>query len=224
MTTELPALQDLLGEDSYRLHGIPDWESVPELGDANLARMEALVEKFIYRSMSRGEDVDELKVLARGKRHLIKLREQITTRKPYLPRLRNELFREGDTLMLYLGDTPSARGDAWRRVEVTKVEKGHNSEWSMDSSARGYYWRVTVKDPDKALLPGHQQLSFSTTEPRAILEAEFDYLQQARESDPLFFQVFCANARRDWKPIWCLELGLECDTEAMDMSRWLAQA
>lgn len=224
MKTTLPAPHDLLGEDSYRLEGIEDWEKIEVLGEANLARLEALVEKFIYHSMSRGEDVDELKLLARGKKHIAGLRESCDQVKPYLPRLRNNLFREGDELALFLGDTPGATGDPWRHVKVTTIEKGHNAEWSMDSSARGYYWRVTVEALEGALFPGQRTLSFSTTEPRAILRSEMMYLLEAKEKDPAFFQIFCDNARRDWAPIWCIELGLECETSAMDMRRWLEDA
>jgi hypothetical protein len=223
MQTRLPALEEMLGEDSYRLEGVSDWETVSQLGDANLARLEALVEKHIYGLMAQGETPQELKALAQGKKHLIQLRKEHTEVKPYLPRLRNELFQTGDLLMLYLGDTSSSKTLTWRKVKVMNVEKGHNSQWSMDSSARGYYWRVTVNaDDNTPLLPGHTTLSFSTTEPRAILHSEFKYLLDAQANDPAFFDVFCDNAQRNWTPIWCLELGLDCPTDKMNMRHWLS--
>ncbi len=223
MPTRLPAIEDLLGEDGYRLEGIKDWDTISTLGKMNLSRLEALVEKFIYRSLAHDADMDELKTLARGKARLGELSARAHAMKPYLPRLRNELFRRDDELMLYLGDTPTATGEPWRHVRVIGVEKGHNAQWSMDSSARGFYWRVTVESEDgDPLLPGHRTLSFSTTEPRAILRSEWTFLRRARQEDPDFLDVFCTNARRSWTPIWCLELGLACDTDAMDMRAWLS--
>ena len=103
---------------------------------------------------------------------LAELLERAPGSKPGLPRLRNELFSPGDLIDLYLGDTPGRRGSPWVTARVERVEKAFNADWAHDSSARGYYWRSTVRAVDgRDLLPGRPALGLSTTEPRRVIGA-----------------------------------------------------
>lgn len=218
----LPPLEELLGANAYRLRGIQGWGALPHLGTGNLARLESLATQHIHEEMTAGEDRATLRALATGVRELKALASEHDDPRPYLPRLRNELFAPGDDVVVFLGDTPGG-APGWRRARVECVEKAFELSWARDSSARGFYWRVTASDPDGApLLPGHRALSFSTTEPRVLLEREHRWL--AQRADHEFTRIFCENAWRTWTPIWCIEANLPCDADSMNMKAWLAHA
>ena len=168
----LPDLRETLGAEAHRLRGIDSWRALDALGVEDLERVHALAQKVAYRAVSEGEDRETLRALGRGVRHLAELLERAPGSKPGLPRLRNELFSPGDLIDLYLGDTPGRRGSPWVTARVERVEKAFNADWAHDSSARGYYWRSTVRAVDgRDLLPGRPALGLSTTEPRRVIGA-----------------------------------------------------
>lgn len=216
-----PEPQELLGDEAHRLRGVEGWAGLGELGRADLERVHALAQKHALEALSRGEDRATLRAQARG---VTRLGEMLAGagRRPGLPRLRNALFGRGDLVEVYMGDTPGHVGAPWVAGRVERVDKAFRAEWARDSSARGYYWRSTVRRVDGASwLPGLATLGLSTTEPRVLLAGERAELGRAADHAPAFHAAYCANAWRPWRPIWCIEAGLECDAEAMDMAAWL---
>ena len=223
MNTQLPEPVELLGAEAHRLRGVEGWSGLGVLGRADLERVHALAQKHALEALSDGEDRETLRAQARGIVRVARMIEE-TSDRPGLPRLRNALFSPGDLVDVYMGDTPGYAGAPWVSGRVERVDKAFNAEWARDSSARGYYWRSTVRRVDgEDWLPGLATLGLSTTEPRALLAGEREMLRRAADSAPAFHAAYCANAWRPWAPIWCIEAGLGCDAQAMDMAAWLGR-
>lgn len=220
---ELPELSELLGAESHRLRGIPSWEVVYLLGARNLASLTEFTRRTIQAVQWQGGSREELTHLTPGLRHLLQLQATHSEEKPLLPRLRNESFRMGESVVIYVGDTPNNVASAeWLRGTVTVIEKSQKPEFRDGSPNAGYYWRVTATFSE-SMFPGVDSISFSTTEPRAIPYNEFTYLRKAICTDTTFLQIYVANAYRVWHPIWCLERGLTSAGSAMDMEQWLVE-
>lgn len=112
---------------------------------------------------------------------------------------------------------------AWIPATVTAVDKSHKAEFSRDRATRGFYWRVTAEchTPTSA---GLTRLAFSTTEPRAVRQADLAWLFGALESDLTFLAMYCANSVRDWPPIWAFEAGRDAAVPSLPFARWLLRA
>lgn len=164
---------------------------------------------------------DELRPLRQEIDQLQRLHDSALDEKPTLPRLRRENFRVGDTVMLYLGDTPGALLK-WAEATIIEKTKSHRSDWKNDPS-KGYYWRH-IAQGKRSLFPDSNMVAFATTEPRVIPLAEWHWLRAALTTDPEFVAVYAANARRDWQPLWCLERSTLADVAAMDFVQWLHHA
>ncbi len=106
---------------------------------------------------------------------------------------------------------------------MVRVTKSFNVEWKSAATNGGYYWRVTV-EPDSQSGSPLRSLSFSTTEPRVLPAAELAELVRLATADDPFIAIFCANAAREWVPLWCLENGIDIDCSAMDYGAWISQA
>jgi hypothetical protein len=203
----------VLGPHAHRLRGVRGWEEVRSLGSANLARLVDFARKAMQDELGDMER-EERGLRAGALSQLEALLGASEGWKPVLPRLRVECFRVGQPVHLLLGDTPGSR-EGWVRGEVCELSKHHNPAWSDHFPSRGYYWRVTARLQDGG------ELSFSTSEPRVLLEPELAFLQSALQEDPTFVRIFCENARRAWNPIWCEEAGVQASGEALDLGRWL---
>jgi hypothetical protein len=218
--SKLPTLEAMLGSQSQRLRGIGSWEQAPSLGKRNQERLVQLTQENIHRLLADGESRDELHRLREGIAYLTECQET-TPLKPILPRLRSERIMQGDDVYVYMGDTEgSIAPTEWVKAVITEREKGHNSAWVDSTPNSGYFWRLTAT-ASVPFFPDVYSIPFSTSEPRVLLTHEYDYLKRAVTDDPEFLEVFATNAWRTWSPFWCLERGLACAGEKMDMKAWI---
>ena len=217
---ELAPLPTVFDTEAFRIQGLETWDDVPKVGRQNLRMLVLTAQDAVMRAVTSG-DREALLAMRRGIDHLQRLEAEATEDKPVLPRLRRESFRVGQAVRVYVGELPGVRPE-WLQGTVSSIDKSFRSEWKSGQANSGYYWRVTATF-DQEVLPGRNQLPFSTSEPRVVLEAEYRYLVQALRDDPDFVRIFSANAWRDWQPLWCQELGLEVDVRAMDLGGWLRQ-
>jgi hypothetical protein len=209
-----------LGQHGARVLGV-EATQLPALGDANLRRLVALAAEAANTFLADGPPSREELQLARVVReHVEHLLHTHHGNRPLLPRLRAELFRPGDALAIYVGDTFSDAAYAWVPATVTSVVKSQKPEFTRDLATRGFYWRVTAEvDGHVAGLP--PSFAFSTTEPRVLLREDLGYLLSAFENDLSFLATYCANSVRDWPPIWALEAGRDAAVPSLPLARWL---
>jgi hypothetical protein len=220
MTDDLPLLETLLGEQSHRLRGIPSWDLAPHLGRSSLQRLIQLAQDNVNSLLTADAPRQELRDLRRGIEYLQSILPAATA-KPLLPRLRAENILLGDEVCLYVRDSEGCIAPTdWVRATITDRQKGYNAAWADGTPNSGYHWRLTAT-ADLPIFPHERAVAFSTSEPRALPIAEYDYLRRADQEDRAFLEVFCANAWRPWCPIWCLERGAACAGETMDMKNWL---
>lgn len=219
MSAHLPNLEQLLGNESERLSGIKSWNNLETMGKNNLQRIIHLAQENVYRMLSDHDDAKEMKLIHRGIDFIQNELLPKSVNKPTLPKLRNEMFRHGNQVCVYLGDTDGTIAESgWIRGTVVGIDKAFNKDWKDGKANSGYFWKVTVKF-EKNVFTNDKKIAFSTTEPRVILESDYDYLKNG--ADPEFLQIFSDNAYRHWKPLWCLEKNLECDAPAMNMKDWI---
>ncbi|MCP4135711.1 MAG: hypothetical protein GY754_32385 [bacterium] len=218
--TDLPTLQELLGNDEHRLQGISRWDQIEIIGKKNIENIIHFARVNVNFQMTRGTSRDELSSLSQGIRYLSE-KVDAALSKPLFPRLRNESFREDERVVVFAADTPNSLPETdWISGRVSAIEKSHKPEFDDGSPNAGFFWRVTVTFEEE-VFPGNAALSFSTTEPRCIPTIEFDYLRESQEKDHQFVEMYSKNAHRKWHPIWCLERDLESAGESMDMYSWL---
>lgn len=214
---------DLLSDaNKPRLQGLTSWEQIPLLGTANIERVIQLAQENVNALMAVSAPRNELRAVADG---IGRLREALASasKKPLLPRLRAETFRQGHNVKIYVGDSEGCIAPtAWVDAVITQVQKSHKPEFVDGTPNNGFYWRSTATTK-QVVFSGQNTLAFSTTEPRVLLVWEFDFLQKATKSDTEFLEIFAVNARRIWCPIWCLERHAGCAGEAMDMKTWLLE-
>lgn len=209
-----------LGPHGFRVQGV-EATRLPALGGPNLDRLVALLGEAANSFLSEGAPFrGELHAARTAREHVEALLAASHQRKPVLPRLRAELFRAGDEIALYVGDTFTDSPYGWVSAKVSSVVKAQKPEFSRDLATRGFYWRVIV-DIDGPVAGVPHTLAFSTTEPRAVLRADFAWLVAAFEVDLPFLDMYCANSVRDWPPIWCLEAGGETPVVSVPFARWL---
>jgi hypothetical protein len=202
-------LETLLGGRLHRLQGVTT-ATLPLLGSVNLRTLIGFARENATLRQAEAATYEELKEIRAGIEVLENLLLASDTIKPRLPRLRVESFRTGESVMLYIGDSDGTICPTpWVPTTICSVQKSHNPRWNDGSPNGGYYWRVTVKTPT-SVFTDNLPLAFSTSEPRALPQADYDYLVWARENDRAFFEIFCANAYRTWTPLWCEERGLVC--------------
>jgi hypothetical protein len=219
----LPDFELVFGSQSERLRGIPSWEYVLLLGRGNIDRLRQLARETVLGLLSDSGSRDDLREIQTV---IQQLSEALLTAedKPLLPRLRVESFRKGAMVHLYLGDTDGAIApQPWVTAVVTEVDKAFRPDWNDGSPNGGYFWRWTAAASDP-VFPGERIVRFSTSEPRALLAEEFAYLQKAPSDDPVFLEMFCANAWRTWEPLWCLEHGTQSSGGEMNMHRWITRS
>jgi hypothetical protein len=214
---ELPELESVFSHHRERLQGIRDWSDMARIGRSNLNRVRSLLAEEALAAITDGESFEERRIRSVAIEQLSCLEQSVSEHKPCLPRLRVELFRRGDLVRVYLGDTPGCRG--WTDAIVIAVDKAHRPEWNDGSANAGYHWRVTLQTADAVLTDG-VPLRCSTSEPRVLLAWEYSAVVAARLGDPEFFRIFVANATRAWTPIWCLERGLQLSTSPPDVAGW----
>lgn len=219
MNQNLPNLQQLLGHQSDKLSGIKSWSNVEILGKNNLQRITQLAQENIYRMLSDHEDAKEMKLIHTGIDFIQNELLPKSVIKPTLPKLRNEMFRKDNFVYAYLGDTNGVIIEkGWIRGQVVDVSKAFNKDWKDGKANSGYFWKVTVEAKEN-IFTNSNKIVFSTTEPRVILDWEYDYLKIGNDLD--FLQIFSNNAFREWKPLWCIEKNLECHASEMNMTNWI---
>jgi hypothetical protein len=219
----LPGFELVFGSQSERLRGVPSWEHVLHLGRGNIDRLRQMARETVMQLLSESGSRDDLREVQSVIRLLS---ESLLTAedKPLLPRLRVESFRKGNTVHLYLGDTVGAIAPhAWVTAVVTEVDKAFRPDWNDGSPNGGYFWRWTAVT-DIPVFPGEREVRFSTSEPRVLLAEEFAYLKKSPYDDPVFLEMFCANAWRTWEPLWCLEHGTLRSGGDMDMHQWITRS
>jgi hypothetical protein len=216
---EAESFASVFDQEAHRLRGVQTWEDVGFLGRGNTERLARLASAEATGAFARGDvSRDDLRDLRKAIDRLRAVAAQSTVDKPYLPRLRDELFRRGDEIFLYIADSDGAApGADWRAATVIDVAKARKLAWAGSPGNAGFYWQVTVESAGE-FFPGVRRLRFSTTEPRAQLRHDIEWL---RHGDSRFLEIFAANAWRDWQPIWCFERGTEARVETMDMAPWL---
>jgi hypothetical protein len=198
----------LLGGRHHRLQGVHLATHILELGRTNWASLAQLTRENAILRQAEGADREELRAIREGIDALENLIAIHPTDKPRLPKLRVESFRSGEAVMLYVGDAEGCIAHTpWISGQIVAVEKAHNPRWNDGGPNGGYYWRLmmTSKTP---VFPDSLPIAFSTSEPRALPQADYDYLVWAKQNDPVFFALFCANAHRTWTPLWCEERGV----------------
>jgi hypothetical protein len=169
--------------------------------------------------LSDHEDAKEMRLIHLGIDFIQNERLPKSINKPTLPKLRNEMFCKDDFVYAYLGDTNGAIIEkGWIRGQVVEVSKSFNKEWKDGKANSGYFWKVSVEF-EINIFPNNNKIALSTTEPRVILDWEYDFLRNGDDKD--FLQIFSDNAFRTWKPLWCIEKNLECKTSAMNMKDWI---
>ncbi len=220
MNKSLPNLQQFLGNQSDKLSGIKSWSKVEILGKHNLQRIVQLAQENIYRMLSDHEDAKEMRMIHTGIEFIQNELLSKSVVKPTLPKLRNEMFRKDDFIYAYLGDTKGTTIEkGWIRGQVVDVSKAFNKDWKDGKANSGYFWKVTVVSKENIFFTNNNKIAFSTTEPRAIFDWEYDYLKSSGDAD--FLQIFSDNAFREWKPLWCIEKDLECNALEMNMKDWI---
>jgi hypothetical protein len=221
----LPSLELMTGRQYFRLQGVSSWEDVSILGKANLDRLLQVTQENIYRLMTDISNQDDLKAIRKGVNFINEKLIPIAIKKPLLPRLRSESFVKGDKVLIYLGDTISTiinSEDSWVKANIEEVEKSYKSDWFDGSANSGYYWRLTAKTSKSVFENGNlDSIPFSTSEPRVLLDWEYNYLTTIKDVE--FLEIFSKNAWRTWLPLWCLEKNLSCDVEKMNMKVWLGK-
>ena len=219
MNTNLPDLQAFIGSESDRLSGINSWKNLENVGKNNLERIIQLAQENIYRMLSDHDDAKEMTAIRRGIDFIQNVLIPKSIVKPTLPKLRNEMFRKDDSVCAYLGDTiGTIIKTGWMQGKVADINKAFNKDWKDGKANSGYFWKVTVEFEENIFQNGNK-ISFSTTEPRVILDWEYDYLKN--NDDPNFLQCFSDNAFREWKPLWCIEKELQCEADKMNMKGWI---
>src|SRR5436853_279276 len=101
----LPSLELMLEKYRHRLKGINTWEQIKYLGRANLERIVQLAQENILGLMADITSRDDLRLIRNGITYITDDLIPTSLKKPLLPRLRNESFRKGDRVLIYLGDT-----------------------------------------------------------------------------------------------------------------------
>ena len=213
----------LLDATRGRLLGVTRWDQLPGLGRANLARVLDLLRAASMQAMVMGSTREELSEIAEANVRVSAMLAHNALHRPTLPRLRNELFREGDAVRVYVGDSPGAqRYPAWLSGHITAVEKAYRADWNNGEPNGGYFWRSTIVTTPPAFADGGP-LRCSTTEPRVLLEREAVALVELTREDPQFVAIFIENARRDFTPLWVLERQIAFDGSRVDVGRWVAE-
>ncbi len=216
----LPSLSASLGKDVWRAKGVNDWATVEALGRSNCRSLRAFVEETANRALVE-DDRETLSETRLVLERLSSIDTRIGQDKPLLPRLRRESFREGERVRIFLGELPEAP-PGWQPAAIISIKKAFNPRWKGPEPNSGYYWRITAKlTRTIGSLPS--ELSFSTSEPRALPEGDLDWLRGARCKDAVFFGAFAENSRRKWQPLWCDELGFSIEATRMDPIGWFAQ-
>ncbi len=219
-----PFVDTLLGSNADRLRGLDRWEQLPCLGRANLSRIVALLRAESGLAMAEDRGRDELHALAHATSRVVALHDASGLRRPVLPRLRNELFRAGDAVQVYVGDSPGTVSTTpWIAGRITAVEKAYRRDWDNGEPNGGYFWRSTIVTSEAAFQDG-EALRCSTTEPRVLLDEDARALRVLMNDDPEYFEIYTANAWRDLTPLWCLERELSFEGRAVDPSRWWLRA
>ena len=219
MKNNLPDFQQLTGNQSARLRGIKSWDDFAIIGKNNLERIVGLAQENVYRLMSAAENNSEIKPVKKGIDYIKNDLLPASENKPTLPRLRNELFSLDNSVYVYLGDTENTSVEkGWVKGKVSEIAKGFNKNWKDGTPNSGYFWKVTVRF-DQNIFPDENKISFSTSEPRAILEWEYDFLRDENNRD--FLRIFSDNAYRDWKPLWCIERNSDCKSAGMNFKNWI---
>lgn len=214
-------LDTLLGRGADRLRGVSRWDQLPGLGRGNLARIIALLRAESGLALAEDRTRDELRELAQATARVTALHDASDLHRPILPRLRNELFRAGDAVLVYVGDSPSVTTDAaWVHGRIAIVEKAYRPDWDNGEPNGGYFWRSTIAT-DAPVFADGQPLRCSTTEPRVLLAADGPALVALAREAPDFVAIFAANAWRPFTPLWCLERALPFQPEAVEVQRWL---
>lgn len=209
MKTALPWRNSLLGSNANRLQGVRDGE-LPHLGRRNLHQLAHYLRVCLVKDTLEKEERTEILTWLEQVESLIPEADE----KPTLPRFRaglpNAFGREGDRVWIWLGDTPGEER-TWVEATIVRIVKAHKREWA-GTRDRGYYWRLEARAATGTY-------EFSSTEPRVFHPDDLAYLRSGK--DPAFTQMYCANAVRDWQPIWCLESGVEAQSDASEMMDWL---
>ncbi|MEP6900612.1 MAG: hypothetical protein ABJA66_02615 [Actinomycetota bacterium] len=219
MRSNLPNLQQLLGNQSDRLSGIKSWSDIEILGKNNLQRIIQLAQENIYRMLSEHEDSQDMKRIRTAIDFIENDLLPKSVNKPTLPKLRNEMFRKDDFVYAYLGDTNNTIIEkGWIRGQVVDVSKAFNKDWKDGKPNSGYFWKVTVAAKEN-IFTNSNKIAFSTTEPRVIFDWEYDYLNNSGDGN--FLEIFSDNAFREWRPLWCIERSLECSASEMNMKGWI---
>jgi hypothetical protein len=197
----------VFGPHAFRLQGVAE-AALPALGRVNHLRLVGLVEQNLVRGdLEQPERAEALAALG----HLRALAEDAPV-KPMLPLLRAGVpMVEGSALRVYLGDTPG-EPEPWVRAVVVRVVKDFKKDWAAERDG-GYYWRVVARTD------AGRELALSSSEPRAIPEADLAYLTSGQDSE--FREIYCRNATKNWQPIWCIEAGVVAPVASMDLDRWL---
>jgi hypothetical protein len=219
--TAMPSV--IFDHEAHRLRGVATWDDVARLGRGNVTRMAQIARDLAAEGYASAASADDLREIRRAADFLEAIAPSRPHR-PFLPRLRNELFHKGDALVLYLGDSDGqiAPWD-WVPAVAVEVSKAHRPEWAGTGVPNsGFYWQTTAR-AEVELFPGTREVRFSTTEPRALLRREFEELQELAHVDAAYFTIFCENAQREWQPIWCIERGTVAHPERMDMAAWLLE-
>lgn len=213
-------LATALGPHDFRLEGVIA-ARVAALGHANVARLLTLcAEAANHYLTTPDESHPELRVCQEVRLQLESLAARGLPYRPVLPRLRAELFRPGDAVVVYVRDTfPDAPFD-WIAGRVERVDKSQKPEFTLDRATRGFYWRVSVT-PTPHVVGLADTLPCSTTEPRVVLADDFRQLTASFEADLPFLAMYCANAARDWAPIWAMERGRTEPTSSAPFASWL---
>jgi hypothetical protein len=200
--------ETLLGGRYHRLQGVHLATDILELGRTNWASLAQLARENATLRQAEGADLEEMRSIRAGIDALENLIATHPTDKPRLPKLRVESFRCGESVMLYVGDAESHISPTqWISGQIVSVEKSYNARWNDGGPNGGYYWRLTIKT-EAPVFDGNLSIAFSTSEPRALPKADYAYLVWAKQNDPTFFTLFCANAYRKWTPLWCEERGI----------------
>ena len=196
-------------KDRYRFGGINSMNDLATLGQGNLKRVRELLQERALEMVSRREtDRDDREKQQTALAHLEFLLREKRENKPFLPRLRNELFCTKDEIRVYLGDTLGTADNApWVSGTIIRVEKALRPEWRTAEANSGYFWQSTAVITSANGVS--QSIVFSTTEPRVLLRREYDWLQNARTNDEAFFNIWCENATREWVPIWGLNANVK---------------
>ncbi|MEM7349293.1 MAG: hypothetical protein AAF657_00710 [Acidobacteriota bacterium] len=183
MNAPTAVVDQLYGRRAFRVKGIPHWNKIANLGRANVGRLRTLLQETATSALGSDEvDKKELREMRRGVGFLSGLEKNDLPPKPLLPHLRNELFRVGDPVVAYVGDLVGSRL-SWVHGTVRTVSKAFNPQWKTAVPSSGYFWRVSTLLGEQPM-EGLTEIACSTTEPRLLLRGDYDYLVQARHSDP----------------------------------------